>query len=114
MAESPTFLEGIGKVEKGSGKYRIALFCSEENPAICHRRLLIGRVLAERGTAVLHIRGDGRLQTEAELQAEEEAERNADGQQALFETDEVAEWKSIRSVEKRCYKLVAAILALPR
>lgn len=101
VAESPLFLEGISRLEKGIQKYRVAIMCSEENPVGCHRRLLIGRVLAERGTTVYHIRGDGRVQTEAEL-ASEEASRSCDNDQpALFATRETAPWKSIRSVLRR-------------
>ena len=40
------------------------MLCAEENPAHCHRRLLVARVLFEEGARVLHIRGDGRLQPE--------------------------------------------------
>ena len=41
--------------------------CSEEDPAVCHRHLLVGRVLAGEGLTLRHIRGDGRLQTDADL-----------------------------------------------
>src|SRR5579872_4880849 len=71
VAASPLFQEGLERLEKGLREYRIALLCSEENPAGCHRRLLIGRVLAEHGFDVQHIRGDGRLQPEADLVREE-------------------------------------------
>jgi uncharacterized protein (DUF488 family) len=67
LAASPAFRRGIERVLSGAASYRIALLCSEENPSRCHRHLLIGRVLRERGVAVSHIRGDGRLETEAEL-----------------------------------------------
>jgi hypothetical protein len=50
--------------------------------------LLVSRVLATRGVVVEHIRGDGRLQTEDELQA---------AQLSLFDGMEAA-WKSIPSV----------------
>jgi uncharacterized protein (DUF488 family) len=98
VAESSRFLEGIAKLEKAAGTQRMALFCSEENPSVCHRRLLVGRVLTERGADVRHIRADGSLQSEGELLAEEETQRNAGGQQSLFDAEEVTEWKSIRSV----------------
>ena len=67
VAESSLFLEGLERLQEGLREFRLALLCSEENPAACHRRLLVGRVLAERGVAIDHIRGDGRLQSEAEL-----------------------------------------------
>jgi len=38
-AESPEFLSGIERLERGRDQYRIALLCSEEDPAGCHRAL---------------------------------------------------------------------------
>jgi uncharacterized protein (DUF488 family) len=88
-AEAPEFLAGIARLERGRQQYRVAVLCSEEDPAGCHRHLLIGRVLAARGTPLVHIRGDGRLQTAAELESP---------QLALFADLEERPWKSIRSV----------------
>lgn len=101
VAESLLFLEGIRRLETGVTKYRVALLCSEEDPLACHRRLLVGRVLARRGVPLDHIRGDGRIQTEAELQAEEKQCRT-NGQIGFFEepTQERA-WRSIQSVLQR-------------
>ena len=96
VAESEGFLGAVAKLERAVVSRRVALCCAEENPSDCHRRLLVGRVLSERGMNVLHIRGDGRIEPESELQAIEEAARN--GQQALFDEEEVAVWRSIRSV----------------
>ena len=82
IAESPLFLEGLERLIDGASKYRVAALCSEENPVSCHRRLLIAKVLAKRGVDTLHIRGDGRIQSEDELLREEKAgEKN---QQLLF------------------------------
>ncbi|MBV8845044.1 MAG: DUF488 domain-containing protein [Bryobacterales bacterium] len=91
VADADFFLRGIERLERGLSRYRgIALLCSEENPSVCHRRLLIARVLTSRGIQVHHIRGDGSLQSEQELLAAEEA-----AQLSLFERDA---WKSIPSV----------------
>lgn len=67
LAESPFFLEGIERLVKGVRKHRVALMCSEENPANCHRRFLVAWILADRGVNVLHVRGDGTIQAEDEL-----------------------------------------------
>jgi len=93
VAESPLFLSGIERREIGIQRYRVAILCAEEDPTGCHRRLLVGRVLAERGVPVLHIRGDGQVQSEEQVQ-----EAAHDGQLSLFDAQEVREWKSIRSV----------------
>ncbi len=99
VARRPEFLSGIRRLEKTAGEHRLAVMCSEEDPSECHRRLLVGRVMAERGFGLVHIRGDGRIQTEEELTAEE---RRGDGQLSLFpEPEGDAEWKSTRSVLPR-------------
>lgn len=35
---------------------RVALLCSEENPDACHRKLLVGEALKEKGVGLVHIR----------------------------------------------------------
>jgi uncharacterized protein (DUF488 family) len=45
----------------------VAIMCAEENPNHCHRRMLLTPPLVTRGVEVLHIRGDGRIEPEAEL-----------------------------------------------
>jgi len=55
MATATTFLTGLDRVEQGAQKYRIALMCSERSPLDCHRCLLVGRALSDRGLAVYHL-----------------------------------------------------------
>jgi Protein of unknown function, DUF488 len=95
LAQSPVFLEGIQRVEAGSRQYRVALLCSEEDPAVCHRHLLVARVLAERGAVVAHIRGDGTLQDYEDIKAPEEE------QPLLFDIPGLNPWKSLRSVSRK-------------
>ena len=102
IAESPLFLEGIDRLIKGIKTYRVAVMCGEENPANCHRRLLVGRVLGERGVSVRHIRGDGRIQDEDELGRDEYQSKGEQAQLSLFEpNEEVPEWKSTQLVLSR-------------
>jgi len=96
VVESPGFQAGVARLEAGLRQHVVAALCAEEDPAGCHRRLLVGRVLGEHGVAVHHIRGDGRLQTEAELAA---AEPHAN-QLSLFDEIE-APWKSVPSVSPK-------------
>ena len=35
---------------------RVALLCSEESPDKCHRKLLVGKALKEKGVGLVHIR----------------------------------------------------------
>jgi uncharacterized protein (DUF488 family) len=62
MAASPLFAEGIARVEAMAARTRPALMCSEHEPLTCHRCLLVGRRLAERGVAVAHILRDGTIE----------------------------------------------------
>ena len=96
VAASSRFMQGITRLEHGIQRYRVAIMCSEENPAECHRNLLIGRVLAGRGIVLQHIRADGRLQSQAEL--DQQSARGNDRQQVLFDELKEAPWRSIRSV----------------
>jgi uncharacterized protein (DUF488 family) len=92
VAETDLFREGLSRLEKGIREYKVAMLCAEENPAACHRRLLVGRVLLDHGIQVDHIRGDGRIQTEDEVAVETDPNRD---QLALFEKAEAEPWKSI-------------------
>lgn len=91
MAESPPFLEGIARLERGARDHRVAIMCSEEDPAVCHRYLLVTRVIRGRGVDVWHIRGDGRLEAD-------EAIGSVNKQGSLFAELEQDSWKSLRSV----------------
>lgn len=74
VAESATYRRGIERVINGAKDHRIALLCGEEDPISCHRRRLVGRTLLELGLSVEHIRGDGSVTAEAEIQAREATE----------------------------------------
>jgi hypothetical protein len=78
--------------------YRMAMLCSEKDPAVCHRALLVGRVLRERAARIQHIRGAGRIQTDDDVFA-----TNGSGkmQGKLFDADEAPAWKSIPSVLRK-------------
>jgi uncharacterized protein (DUF488 family) len=62
MAGSPLFAEGIAHVEEIAPGMRLALLCSEHEPLTCHRCLLVGRRLVERGVGVAHILRDGTVE----------------------------------------------------
>lgn len=62
MATSPIFADGIARVEEMAARTRPALMCSEHEPLTCHRCLLVGRRLVERGVSVAHILRDGSIE----------------------------------------------------
>jgi uncharacterized protein (DUF488 family) len=98
VSATPIFQEGLSRLERGAREYKVALLCAEENPAVCHRRLLLSRVLLEHGIQVMHIRGDGRIQTEEEVAAETNPDRN---QLSLFQKAGSEPWKSIPSMPRK-------------
>lgn len=92
VANTSLFKAGIEALEARAQAGRVAIMCSEEDPTDCHRRLLVSRVLQGRDVPVDHIRGDGRVQTEADLEP-------AAFQQTLFAEEEP--WRSTRSVSHK-------------
>lgn len=67
VAQAPFFAAGLARLREGMSRYRVALMCSEEDPTDCHRFLLVARELAKDGADVRHIRADGRVETQAEV-----------------------------------------------
>jgi uncharacterized protein (DUF488 family) len=98
VAKAAFFLDGIKRLKEGCRTYRIAMMCSEEDPAVCHRHLLISRVLAEQGVNVAHIRGDGHVQTEEELAAPKEEVSYTQSLWGEQLPEEEHSWRSIRPV----------------
>lgn len=92
VAATEWFNRGVDRLLDGAARLRIAMMCAEEDPTHCHRRLLVARVLRERGVSVQHIRGDGRLEAEEELD---------DPQFALFTPAGAETWRSTQSVSPR-------------
>ena len=100
VAQSPEFLQGIDQLLAiAAVEGRTAIMCAEENPTDCHRRLLIGRVLRDRGVPLKHIRGNGIVEDESLV--EKRSRSGASLQPSLFGEHEVTTWKSIRSVLQR-------------
>jgi uncharacterized protein (DUF488 family) len=63
------FQAGIEQLVTAAAGRATAILCAEEDPSRCHRRLLITPALERCGVQVLHIRGDGTVQSEEELRA---------------------------------------------
>ncbi|MDQ3671467.1 MAG: DUF488 domain-containing protein [Actinomycetota bacterium] len=93
VAETRLFLGGIERLERGLERFRLAMMCSEENPTDCHRRLLVARVLNDRGIGVTHLRGDGTMQPERAL--------GGLAQGDIFNGFEEKAWRSTRSASHR-------------
>lgn len=85
IAESEQFKHAISRLEKGVVSYTVALMCGEENPTNCHRRRLLAPALKQLGIEVLHIRGNGTVQSDEEI---ESSLLPAASQLTLFASDE--------------------------
>jgi uncharacterized protein (DUF488 family) len=99
IAAEPWFETGIQTVLASLGRGRkIVLTCAEDDPRACHRRLLVGRVLRERGVGLAHILANGGLISESELLDEEAA---LPRQAALFGIGPARQWRSARPLATR-------------
>lgn len=95
MARETPFEEAIARLVQGAQSHRIALMCSEGKPEDCHRRLLVGKVLAERGVTLRHVLPDGSAREEDEVKL-----AAVPSQEALFDGGGQA-WRSTQSVSRR-------------
>ena len=71
VQETEKFQEGINEVLSilSSGN-KIALMCAEKEPERCHRFALISPVVQAKGISVIHIRSEGKLQANEDLERE--------------------------------------------
>ena len=67
---APDFVAGLEELTRLADERPTAILCAEEDPRRCHRRLLITPALVQRAVEVVHLRGDGRLESEARLGGE--------------------------------------------
>jgi uncharacterized protein (DUF488 family) len=84
ISETPEFHEGIERVIGEAGRRRTLLMCAEENPFNCHRFHLVTKFLEEKGVDVIHIRGDGRLESGKKLVLENKGVQKGGQQLNLF------------------------------
>jgi uncharacterized protein (DUF488 family) len=82
MARRPEFRAGLDRVIDETRRHRVCLLCSEREPLDCHRCLLVGRALAERGVTPGHIRADGTIEPHA--MTEQRLLKLAGGEADLF------------------------------
>ena len=67
LAQTPLFRRGIGRLKVGMATHRIAIMCAEREPGECHRTLLVARELVRDGVGVMHIMGDGSLESHEQV-----------------------------------------------
>ena len=69
LASTDNFREGLKYLLKGTEENTLCILCSEEDPAKCHRGLLISRELAKLGIEVRHIRHDGSIESQEHFES---------------------------------------------
>jgi uncharacterized protein (DUF488 family) len=62
IAKTSAFERGINCLREKMESRRVVMLCAEKEPLICHRSILIGRYLHERGVEVRHILEDGSVE----------------------------------------------------
>jgi hypothetical protein len=70
LSEARSFRTAMSGFRDRARRQRLAIMCSEEDPAKCHRHLLLARVLRQDGiepNRIVHIRRDGTAQTDDTL-----------------------------------------------
>ncbi len=68
VATLPVFQEGLRKLVDLASRMKVAMLCAEQDPLSCHRTLLIGRHIQGFIGDVLHIFGNGNIETQAQLE----------------------------------------------
>ncbi len=72
-----------------------ALLCTEKDPADCHRAILVGDALTQRGAQVSHILANGRLERQSQLLA------RLMGPPTLFTAAEPQREREVRALRER-------------
>ena len=101
MAQSSSFESGMVRLVERARRSRVAIMCSEEDPAGCHRFLLITRVLHGRGIPVAHIRGSGETQRTEDMETFRDWSDPVYEEMSLFEGSATSTWRSTRPVSRR-------------
>lgn len=70
IAGSEPFVAGLKNVSRGlAAGHRVALMCAEKDPENCHRAILVARAFSLAGIQARHIRRNGGIQTQVQLDA---------------------------------------------
>lgn len=101
VAGRPRFESGLSRLVERAERSRVAVMCSEENPAGCHRFLLVTRVLHDRGIEIAHIRGDGSTQRTEDLEAVQAWSDPVYEDVSLLDGSVTSSWRSTRPVARR-------------
>lgn len=68
IAKTEEFQKGLERVYQSLENHNIALMCSEQDPIICHRAILVSRHLKNKGLDIDHILKSGELENHSDLE----------------------------------------------
>lgn len=69
FSKSKPFLSGIAKLEKSMQQgYTFALMCSEKDPVMCHRTIMVARAFYLSGYPIVHLLPNGKTMTQADVE----------------------------------------------
>jgi uncharacterized protein (DUF488 family) len=68
LAATPLFKAGVERLRQILQTSTLALMCTEKDPAMCHRTILVCRNLRGRGWAIRHILADGTLEEHEDIE----------------------------------------------
>lgn len=69
FSKSKNFLTGVDKLKKSMQQnYTFALMCSEKDPMMCHRTILVARAFHSAGYNVVHLQPSGKTVTQADVE----------------------------------------------
>ena len=95
VSQQQYFQDSLEIIERMMNKNRVVIMCSEEDPNLCHRRLLVVEALCQQdieyADEIFHIRKGGILESEKELRAREET------QPSLWEK----QWRSPKPIKQQ-------------
>lgn len=69
FSKSRQFLSGVEKLKKSMKQnYTFSLMCSEKEPIMCHRTILVARAFYLAGYNVIHLLPNGKTETQADIE----------------------------------------------
>ena len=68
LKEDSSFKEGIQRLMNGAKDFTLCLMCSEEDPAKCHRGMLLAKELTKLGIEMHHIRHSGNVELQESME----------------------------------------------
>lgn len=120
MAADREFLRGLQELLEMTVGQNVAILCSEDDPGVCHRFLLITRVLEMelriKGVTIQHIRKDGTVQQSNQIRSYWNLKPTSGQQESLFMESEDPKpvlWRSPKAIrtERRSIRDLAALVA---